>query len=171
MPVLPDVGSMSTWSGLPGTSTPECSASSMSDSATRSFTEPPGFCPSSFMKMRAEGFGLNALMSTIGVLPIISSTDGYNVMDRLPEPTSAPGHGREDRHLGPVLDGRVEALQVAHVVVVDVDVHELVQGTIVGEHLARHPRVLGDELGEDLTDGGAVDADGGRAPGVATQDG
>ena len=49
MPVLPDVGSMSTWSGLPGTSTPVRSASSMSDSATRSFTDPPGFCPSSFM--------------------------------------------------------------------------------------------------------------------------
>ena len=80
MPVLPEVGSMSTWSGLPGTSTPARSASSTSESATRSFTEPPGFCPSSFMRMRAEGLGLSALMSTIGVLPIISSTDGYSVM-------------------------------------------------------------------------------------------
>ncbi len=48
MPVFPDVGSMRTWSGLPGTSTPVRSASSMSDNATRSLTEPPGFCPSSF---------------------------------------------------------------------------------------------------------------------------
>ena len=43
MPVLPEVGSISTWSGLPGTSTPARSASSISDSATRSLTEPPGF--------------------------------------------------------------------------------------------------------------------------------
>ena len=90
MPVLPDVGSISTWSGLPGTNTPDRSASSISDSATRSFTEPPGFCPSSFMKMRAAGFGLSDAMSTSGVLPIMSSTEGYSVIGTDLRPGSQP---------------------------------------------------------------------------------
>jgi len=88
-----------------------------------------------------------------------------------PTPPAAPGDGRQDRHLGAVLDRRVQALEIAHVVVVDVDVHELVQGTLVRDHLARHARVLGHELGEHLADGGPVHADDGRAPGVAAQDG
>src|SRR5215472_10606956 len=133
MPVLPDVGSKSTWPGRPGTRTPRRSASSISESATRSFTDPPGFCPSSFIAMRASGFGLSALMSTSGVLPIRSSTEENIAMTRRgrrPVP-SAAGHGGQDGHLGPVLDRRVEALEVAHVVVVDVDVHELVQGAVL----------------------------------------
>ena len=94
MPVLPEVGSIRTWSGLPGTSTPARSASSMSESATRSFTEPPGFCPSSLMKMLAAGLGLSALMSIIGVLPMRSSTVGYKVMpasSRTPQPPATAG--------------------------------------------------------------------------------
>ena len=66
----------------------------MSESATRSFTDPPGFCPSSFMKMRAAGLGLSALMSIIGVLPIRSRTVGYNVMlasSRKPQPPATAG--------------------------------------------------------------------------------
>ena len=55
-------------------------------------------------------------------------------------------------------DRGVEALQIADVVVVDVDVHELVQRPVVGEHLAGHAGVLGHELGEHLAHGGAVDA-------------
>src|SRR6516162_5542710 len=118
MPVLPDVGSRSTWSGWPGTSTPRRSASSISESATRSFTDPPGFCPSSFMEMRASGFGLSALMLTSGVLPIRSSTDEDIAMTRRERTApSAAGHGGQDRDLGPVLDRRLEALEVAHVVV------------------------------------------------------
>ena len=35
----------------------------------------PGFCPSSLMAIRARGLGLSALMSTSGVLPIMSSTE------------------------------------------------------------------------------------------------
>src|SRR5580700_1732542 len=135
MPVLPEVGSIRTWSGLPGTSTPARSASSMRDSATRSFTEPPGFCPSSLMKMLAAGLGLSALMSIIGVLPMRSRTVGYSVMGSDLPRASAPGHGRKDGHLGAVRDRRVQALQVPHVVVVDVNVHELVQGALVGEDL------------------------------------
>src|SRR5580704_10388480 len=164
MPVFPEVGSISTWSGLPGTSTPARSASSTSESATRSLTDPPGFCPSSFMKMLAAGFGLSVLMSIIGVLPMKSRTVGYNAMVSALRRASAPGHGRQDGHLGAGRDGRVETLQVANVVVVDVYVDELVQGPFVGQDLARHPGVLGNELGEDLADGGAVHADDGGPP-------
>src|SRR5580698_5478767 len=160
MPVLPEVGSMRIWSGSPGRSTPRRSASSISDSATRSFTEPPGFCPSSLMAMRARGLGLNALMSTSGVLPIRSSTEAYGAPEpapipvcvdideraSAPLPASAAGHGGKDGHLRTVGDRRVEALQVADVVVVDVDVHELVEGTVALEDLVGHAGVLGDQL-------------------------
>ena len=47
--------------------------------------------------MRADGFGLSALMSTSGVLPMRSSTDGYSVMD--------PGSGRPQP---PATAGRIE---------------------------------------------------------------
>ena len=79
--MLPDEGSMRTWSGWPGTRTPSRSAVSIIDSATRSLTDPPGFCPSSLMKMRADGFGLSALMSTSGVSPIRSNTDSWSATD------------------------------------------------------------------------------------------
>src|SRR5262249_16427606 len=41
--------------------------------AARSFTDPPGFWPSSLARMRTFRFGLSAVMSTIGVLPMRSS--------------------------------------------------------------------------------------------------
>jgi len=56
MPVLPDVGSMRV---CPGFSVPSFSASSIMESAIRSFTEPPGFCPSSFISILTPGLGLN----------------------------------------------------------------------------------------------------------------
>jgi len=46
MPVLPDDDSSTIWPE-PGDSTPSFSASSIIHLAARSFTEPPGFCPSS----------------------------------------------------------------------------------------------------------------------------
>ena len=70
----------------------------------------------------------------------------------------------------PSATGVSKPFQVPHVVVVDVDVHELVQAAVVLEHLARHAGVLGDELGQDLSDGGAVDADHGRSAGLGAQD-
>ena len=72
MPVLPDDGSMRVW---PGSRMPSFSASSIMDSAIRSFTEPPGFCPSSLTRIRTVGLGLNSVMSTSGVLPISSRTE------------------------------------------------------------------------------------------------
>ena len=77
MPVLPDDGSMIV---LPGVSVPSCSASVIMLRAMRSLTEPAGFCPSIFPRMRTFGFGLSTETSTIGVPPIISSTDEYTAM-------------------------------------------------------------------------------------------
>ena len=52
MPVLPLVGSSSI---RPGASSPDASAASTIDFATRSFVEPVGFCPSSFAYSRDPG--------------------------------------------------------------------------------------------------------------------
>ena len=72
MPVLPDDGSIRV---APGVSVPSASAASIMARAMRSLTEPPGFCPSSFMRMRTSGLGLRGEMSTRGVLPIRSRTE------------------------------------------------------------------------------------------------
>ena len=58
----------------PGSSRPSFSAASIIDLAMRSFTEPNGFCISSLARMRTLGFGERLETSTIGVLPIRSST-------------------------------------------------------------------------------------------------
>ena len=77
MPVLPDDGSMMV---LPGVSEPSASASRIMAFAMRSFTEPAGFCISILARMRTFGFGLRFDTSTIGVLPIMSSTELQTVM-------------------------------------------------------------------------------------------
>ena len=70
MPVLPEVGSRIVW---PGRISPCSSADSISDRATRSFTDPVGFADSSFAQMRTPGFGEKRLSSTSGVLPIAAT--------------------------------------------------------------------------------------------------
>ena len=65
--MLPEVGSRIVW---PGPMRPRSSASSMSERATRSLTEPVGFIDSIFAQMRTPGLGLRRLSSTSGVLPI-----------------------------------------------------------------------------------------------------
>ena len=75
MPVFPDEGSISTWSGLPGTRMPSASAASTRLRATRSLTEPAGLRPSSFSQIDTSGFGLRAETSTMGVDPMSSSTE------------------------------------------------------------------------------------------------
>ncbi len=72
MPVLPEDGSMIV---RPGVRVPSSSASVIIASAMRSLTDPAGFWPSIFARMRTSGFGLSSLTSTIGVLPIMSSTE------------------------------------------------------------------------------------------------
>ena len=69
--VLPDEDSRMR---CPGRRLPFFSASSIIDLAARSFTEPAGFTPSSFMSTCTRGLGLSSLMSTSGVLPMVSST-------------------------------------------------------------------------------------------------
>jgi hypothetical protein len=72
MPVLPLVGSRIVLSGV---SLPLASPSSTRLRATRSLTEPLGFCPSSLAQMRTRGFGDSRFSSTSGVLPIRSRID------------------------------------------------------------------------------------------------
>ena len=71
MPVLPDDGSRMVW---PGRSRPCFSACSIIALAMRSFTDPNGFCISSLARIRTLGLGDRLETSTIGVLPIRSST-------------------------------------------------------------------------------------------------
>ena len=80
MPVLPEDGSMSV---APGASRPVRSASSIIERAILSFTEPPGFCPSSLARSRTSRFGLSAETSTSGVLPISSRTLLTTATERL----------------------------------------------------------------------------------------
>src|SRR5262245_34240627 len=72
MPVFPDEGSRMRW---PGLSVPSFSAASIIARAMRSFTDPNGFWLSILARMRTRGFGLSALTSTSGVLPIMSSAE------------------------------------------------------------------------------------------------
>src|SRR5688572_24907748 len=108
MPVLPDDDSMIV---APGRSRPSFSASSIIDLAARSFTEPPGFWPSSLARIRTFGLGLSSLTSSSGVFPMRSMMLPYCATGL------SPGDGREDgdlvfgAHLG------VEPVEVAHIVV------------------------------------------------------
>src|SRR5437762_2745960 len=69
MPVLPLVGSRMRW---PGSSSPDSSAASTIESATRSLTDPVGFCSSSLAKMRTPGLGL--IRSSSRTVPPVAST-------------------------------------------------------------------------------------------------
>src|SRR4051794_33182690 len=80
MPVLPDVGSRMTLSGVRA---PERSASSIMRLAMRSFSEPVGFWPSSFAHRRTSGFGLRRGMPTSGVFPIASRMSFARMAGRL----------------------------------------------------------------------------------------
>ena len=71
MPVFPDDGSRMRW---PGFRIPSFSAASIIALAMRSFTEPKGFWFSSFATKRTDGLGERTLTSTMGVLPMRSST-------------------------------------------------------------------------------------------------
>ena len=63
----------------------------------RSFTEPAGFWPSILARMRTRGFGLSALTSTSGVLPIMSSAEPNTaaINEMLPGRSAftGPGYG------------------------------------------------------------------------------
>src|SRR3954462_14344288 len=88
MPVLPEVGSRIVW---PGRISPFSSASSISERATRSLTEPVGLNDSSLAQMRTPGFGDRRRSSTSGVLPMAWTRSEY----RPPQGRLARG-GRAD---------------------------------------------------------------------------
>src|SRR5689334_4263674 len=113
MPVLPDVGSRSS---RPDSSSPAASAASIIARATRSLIEPVGFWPSSFAYSRTDGFGVRRGSSTSGVLPTSSRRE------RAVPALAATGHRREQDHRAPVLDRRVEPVERADVLSLDVDV-------------------------------------------------
>src|SRR5947209_10681354 len=161
MPVFPDDDSRMIW---PARRSPFFSASSIIDSAARSFTDPPGFWPSSLATMRTFGFGLSADTSTIGVLPMSSVIDEYTGM-------SAAGDRGEDRHLVALLDGRVELPEVPDVLVVQVHVHELVHATVGRLQVGGGARELTHDVVDDLADGGALGLDLRLPAGVAAHDG
>src|SRR3954454_12666208 len=165
MPVFPLLDSRIVW---PGRRSPRFSASSTMDSATRSFTLPPGFCPSSLARIRTFGLGLIPLTSTSGVLPIRPRAESYRATSVA---GSAAGDGREDRDGLAAGELGVELVEEADVVVVDVDVHELVEVAVLGHDLSLQLRELEDEVLEHLTDRLAVGLDRGLARGVLPQDG
>src|SRR5437660_4472852 len=143
MPVLPEVGSSSS---RPGWSSPDASAASIIDSATRSLIEPVGFCPSSFAYSRTEGFGERRRSSTSGVLPTSSRREPAV---RTLEPT---GHGGEEDHGRSVVDGGVEPVERPHVLSLDVDVHEGCDVAVLHE-LRPEAREAGHEIEEQLAHG------------------
>src|SRR5712691_4666482 len=115
MPVLPLVGSMMR---APGAS---CASSSIAF-ATRSLIEPVGFWPSSFAYMRTDGVGASRCSSTSGVFPIRSSSE--------PAALATRHRGQQD-HCRGLVDGRLESVARAHVLALDVDVHERRDAAVV----------------------------------------
>ena len=90
--------------------------------------------------MRTAGFGLSAETSTRGVLPIRSSTlGGRHARLDLAAATYAPPPATAGRIVTcrPSGDLGVELVQVAHVVVVEIDVDELVELAVPGERAGR----------------------------------
>src|SRR5437588_1765207 len=166
MPVLPDDGSRTV---CPGRNLPSASALSTMALAMRSFTEPPGFWPSSFTRIRAAGFGLSWVTSIIGVLPMRSSTERAGATRR---PRALPaGDGRQDReHVG-IGDLGVELVEIPHVFVVAVHVDEFVHRALVGHQLTAQQRKLAHEVLEHLADGRAVGGNRCLTAGVLAQDG
>src|SRR5437762_10919001 len=125
MPVLPLVGSRITRS-VPGYSSPWASAASNIASAMRSLTDPDGFAPSSLAQIRTLALGLKLGSSTSGVLPmarsmVVSERTAVSVIVE----TLAASHGGQDRDHVVFGDRCLEPLQVAHVLVVQIDVDEV----------------------------------------------
>src|SRR6202795_3525089 len=114
MPVLPLVGSRS---ARPGSSSPEASAVSIIDFATRSLTEPVGFWPSSFAYRRTPSFGARRCSSTSGVEPTRSSSELTTLL-------RTAGHRGEEHDRGTGRNGRVQPVQRPDVLALEEDVDE-----------------------------------------------
>src|SRR3954451_1571458 len=140
MPVLPLVGSSS---ARPGSSSPDASAASIIASATRSLIEPVGFAPSSLAYSWTLRFGERRGSSTSGVEPIRSRTPGARRLAKVFR-HRAPCHRRQEDHRRALADGRVELVERADVLAVDVDIRVL--------ELAFERRKAGGQVVEQLAD-------------------
>src|SRR3954471_20410076 len=80
-----------------------------------------------------------------------------------PSDISASGDRGDDAQLVAVLDGGLHAVEVADVLVVEVDVDELADLVALVVEAGLDAGVLGDEGVEHFFDGGAGDFDGGLA--------
>src|SRR5436190_6377431 len=165
MPVFPDDGSRMVW---PGRNEPSASAASTMARAMRSFTDPAGFCPSSFTSSRTPALGLIWLTSTRGVLPIRSRTERIRATPA-PALSSPAGDGGQDRDHVVGGDLRVEALEEPDVFVVPVDVDEAVQLAFLGDELPGETRELAHAVFEHFGDGGPSRLDRRLAGGVLAQ--
>src|SRR5688572_25553856 len=103
MPVLPLVASITV---CPGLSLPVRSASSITPSASRSFTEPSGLKASIFTYRSAPG-GASLPIFTTGVLPIVSRMFAYLISGHLEKTggahAAANAHGHHDELSAPAL--------------------------------------------------------------------
>src|SRR3954454_17810555 len=102
MPVLPEVGSRMTLSGV---RRPSRSASSTMRLAMRSLSEPVGFCPSSLAHRRTPGFGDSRGMPTSGVFPMASRMSLARMARRLSQGgATVPGRRRLRTNRGAGVD-------------------------------------------------------------------
>src|SRR5918999_6020949 len=146
MPVLPDVGSRIV---APGLSRPSFSARWIIHHAGRSFTDPVGLRSSSLAHSRTSGVGDNLGSPTSGVPP----TEARRLSKRM----SAARDGREYDDLVAVAELGLETPDEPDVLVVDVDVDEAPQVTLLDEALLDAGVVrlqVVDQRGERATLGG-----------------
>src|SRR5712691_6291906 len=156
IPVLPLVGSMMMRS-VPGYRSPFSSAASSIASATRSFTDPDGLAPSSLAHSRTPGLGLKPGSSINGVLPMARSMDvGIRTASSVMPFSLAACDRRQDRDDVTFLDRCFETLEVAHVLVIDIDIDE---GPLLAgrqEKLASKTRVARIDVVDQLAQGRAL---------------
>src|ERR1700742_345046 len=141
--------------------------------------------------MRTPAFGESRRNSTSGVLPMHWTMSAYlPPQGRLSRPgvatsesvvpeararrtrrrSATAGHRRQDHDGVGRSDRRVEAVEHAHVLVVEGDVDGAVQLAVLREELALRLRVLARERAQDLADARAVGLDLLRAADGAAQD-
>src|SRR6478752_1931703 len=132
MPVLPLVGSMTV---QPGRKRPSASAAATIASAGRSLMEPVGFRSSSLAHNRTEGDGDSRGRPTSGVPPTASIRLPYRAMRSVAADCElgATGDGRQDGDLVALGDGCLQPTGEANVLVIDVNVHETVQGAVLDQ--------------------------------------
>src|SRR5947209_2773205 len=98
--------------------------------------------------MCTPAFGVRRASSTSGVLPTRSSSEGWSL--------AATGHRGQEDHGLPLSHGSVEPVEGAHVLALDVDVHERRDLAVVLEDLAAEAGEARREVLEDRADGLAL---------------